>query len=124
VLASLGIDLDRVMEAIEARFGADALAPDRARHRTRRGRRSCARLDGGSGRLTFSPTAKKCLELSLREAVRLKSSSIETQHLLLGILRGSNDRGRVALERRGIDVERLRAAVEADLRGAPRPSRP
>jgi ATP-dependent Clp protease ATP-binding subunit ClpA len=122
-LASLGIDLDRVVEAIEARFGADALAPVRtARHRTRRGRRSAARLEGRPGRLTFSPTAKTCLELSLREAIRLKSSSIEAQHLLLGILRGSNDRGRVALERRGIDVDRLRAAVEADLRGAPRRS--
>ena len=38
-------------------------------------------------RLPFTPEAKKALELSLREALRIKHSYIGTEHLLLGLLR-------------------------------------
>ena len=38
-------------------------------------------------RLPFTPEAKKALELSLREALRLKHNYIGTEHLLLGLLR-------------------------------------
>src|SRR5580704_19337827 len=38
-------------------------------------------------RLPFTPEAKKALEFSLREALRLKHSYIGTEHLLLGLLR-------------------------------------
>jgi ATP-dependent Clp protease ATP-binding subunit ClpA len=38
-------------------------------------------------RLPFTPEAKKVLELSLREALRLKHNYIGTEHILLGLLR-------------------------------------
>jgi ATP-dependent Clp protease ATP-binding subunit ClpA len=39
------------------------------------------------GHIPFTPRAKKVLELSLREALELKSESIGTEHLLLGLIR-------------------------------------
>ena len=39
------------------------------------------------GRLRFDPTAKKALQLALREAVWLKAGEIGSEHLLLGLLR-------------------------------------
>lgn len=41
-------------------------------------------------RIPFSPRAKKALEQSLREAVRLRDSEITSEHVLLGILREEN----------------------------------
>jgi Clp amino terminal domain, pathogenicity island component len=35
----------------------------------------------------FTPRAQRCVELSLREALRLKHHCIEPEHILLGILR-------------------------------------
>src|SRR5215475_4165437 len=40
-----------------------------------------------SGRIPFTPRAKKVLELSLREALQLHHNYIGTEHLLLGLLR-------------------------------------
>lgn len=42
------------------------------------------------GHIPFTPAAKKCLELSLREALGLDHDYIGTEHLLLGILRNPN----------------------------------
>jgi ATP-dependent Clp protease ATP-binding subunit ClpA len=47
----------------------------------------------GAGRMTkvpFSPKAKKVLELSLREALRLGHNYIGTEHILLGLLRNAD----------------------------------
>src|SRR5438477_8099070 len=40
-----------------------------------------------TGQIPFTPRAKKVLELSLREAQRLGDDRIDTQHLLLGLVR-------------------------------------
>jgi len=40
-----------------------------------------------SGHIPFTPRAKKVLELSLREAVRLGHEYIDTGHILLGLIR-------------------------------------
>jgi ATP-dependent Clp protease ATP-binding subunit ClpA len=37
--------------------------------------------------MRFSPRAKKVMELSLREAIRLRHNYIGSEHLLLGLLR-------------------------------------
>src|ERR1700730_7761653 len=39
-----------------------------------------------SGHIPFTPRAKKCLELSLREALQLGHNYIGTGHLLLGVI--------------------------------------
>ncbi|NUP28698.1 MAG: Clp protease [Nocardia sp.] len=107
-LRSIGIDLDAVRESLEAGFGADAL--DRAvpsdGSRAPRGRRRGGRF----GHIPFTPGAKKVLELSLREALARKDKSIETGHVLLGILRAP---GPVATELLGgtAGIARLRGEV-------------
>ncbi|GAA1015559.1 hypothetical protein Aple_050650 [Acrocarpospora pleiomorpha] len=92
LLGTLGIDLDAVREKVEASFGPGSL--DRAPFRTRRG----ALVSGRH--LSWTPKAKKALELSLREALALKSKEINTTHLLLGLIReGSGLAIRVLVER-------------------------
>jgi ATP-dependent Clp protease ATP-binding subunit ClpA len=87
-LRSIGIDLDAVRESLEANFGEDALdkaAPERER------RGPFGRGRGGNfGHIPFARDAKKVLELSLREALARKDKTIESGHLLLGILRAPN----------------------------------
>jgi ATP-dependent Clp protease ATP-binding subunit ClpA len=46
-----------------------------------------------SGRIPFTPRAKKVLELSLREALQHKHGYIGTEHILLGMLREGQGRG-------------------------------
>lgn len=100
-LASIGIDLDVIRERLEENFGPGALNAPASRRRPR-----------------FSKEAKKALELSLREAIHLKTGAlldaqdgpmderdvrsaigwtagrrfdvrgIGTEHLLLGVIRG------------------------------------
>jgi ATP-dependent Clp protease ATP-binding subunit ClpA len=41
----------------------------------------------GAGHIPFTPRAKKCLELALREALQLGHDYIGTEHVLLGIVR-------------------------------------
>jgi ATP-dependent Clp protease ATP-binding subunit ClpA len=96
-LATLGIDLERVREATEAHLGPGAL--DKQRPPVK------------SGHLPFNRGAKKALELSLREALHLKSGEIGTGHLLLGLLReGEGLAVRLLVESR-IDLDALRADV-------------
>ena len=96
-LAALGIDLDAVREKVEEAFGPGALDKGGPRRR--------------GGHIPFSKEAKKTLELSLREAIRLKDRSIGTEHILLGILRAEGE-GHAALRALGVDVAALRRALE------------
>lgn len=85
-LRSIGIDLDAVRESLEATFGEDALeraVPEQRQGRFGRGREW--------GNIPFARDAKKVLELGLREALARKDKSIESGHLLLGILRAPNE---------------------------------
>jgi ATP-dependent Clp protease ATP-binding subunit ClpC len=67
-------------------------------------------------RLPFTPEAKKALELSLREALRLKHSYIGTEHQLLGLLRLDE---RLAAELYRVDGEKLRTRVIQLAAGTP-----
>ncbi|MFI6776838.1 Clp protease N-terminal domain-containing protein [Nocardia sp. NPDC050412] len=85
-LRSIGIDLDAVRESLEATFGEDALERAVPEERSRFGRGR----DRNWGHIPFTRDAKKVLELGLREALARKDRSIESGHLLLGILRAPN----------------------------------
>ena len=54
------------------------------------------------GHIPFSPHSKKVLELALREAIRVKARSIETEHILLAILRVTESAGARILDRLGV----------------------
>jgi ATP-dependent Clp protease ATP-binding subunit ClpA len=94
-LNAVGIDLDAVRRSVEATFGPGALdRPGSSREPT--------------GHIPFSPRAKKVLELSLREALAMKSRSIADGHIALGLLREGEGLAMKVLADRGIDVADLR----------------
>ena len=74
-LQSIGIDLHRVRERINHTF--DDAVSDAGRRPQR-------------GNLAFSKPAKEALKLALREAVAHHESTIDSEHLLLGVLRGGD----------------------------------
>ncbi len=79
-LRAIGIEVAEVRARVEESFGPGAL--ERARFGGR-----CRSRRPLSGHVPFSPRAKKVLELSLREAIRLHHDYIGTEHILLGLLR-------------------------------------
>ena len=107
-LETIGIDLSAVREKVEATFGTGALD----------------QLPGGggerrrlpSGRIPFTARAKKVLELSLREALRLRHKHIADGHILLGLLREGEGLAVQILVGAGVDLDSLRRAVTAALR--------
>jgi len=98
-LTSIGIDLDAVRTSVESTFGPGALD----------GRR------GRAGHIPFTPRAKKVLELSLREAIALKSRSITDGHLLLALIREGEGLAAKVLHDRGVDLPALRDEVRLAL---------
>jgi ATP-dependent Clp protease ATP-binding subunit ClpA len=110
-LKSIGIDLDAVRAAIEENFGAGAL------HLTR----PAPRKKGILGRFTstghrpFSARNKKVLELSLREAIRLKHNFIAPEHIALGILREGQGLAMLILAERGVDFGTARERLTQSL---------
>jgi ATP-dependent Clp protease ATP-binding subunit ClpA len=58
------------------------------------------------------------LELSLREAIRLRHDAIGGEHLLLGLLREGGGLGVLVLSDAGVDLDLLRRATTAALRRA------
>ncbi|MDQ1429418.1 MAG: ATP-dependent Clp protease ATP-binding subunit ClpC, partial [Actinomycetota bacterium] len=66
-----------------------------------------------SGAMPFTPPAKKVLELSLREAVRLGHRDIGTEHLLLGMVRERHGVAAQVLVGLGADLPRTRQTVVA-----------
>jgi len=132
LLRSIGIDLDEVMRRTEETFGPAAVGRAVERTVRKRGRRRGARPRCTTG-VPFSARAKRVLELSLREALRLGHNYIGTEHVLLGIVRDAesppprrtgrrspHDPGVGALLRSHWDLSPavLRAAVERRLRHA------
>jgi ATP-dependent Clp protease ATP-binding subunit ClpA len=93
-LAALGIDLEAVSARAERLFGRDALS--RADGRERR------------GHIPFTADAKKTLELSLREAIRLKERTIDSRHLLLAIIRADCPARAILAERADLTDLRIR----------------
>jgi ATP-dependent Clp protease ATP-binding subunit ClpC len=58
------------------------------------------------------------LELSLREALRLKHNYIGTEHILLGLVREGEGLAALVLTKLGADLEAVRAKVLDELRRA------
>ncbi len=106
-LETIGIDLSTIREKVEAAFGPGAL--DREPTRTRTGRLISGR------HAPFTARAKKVLELSLREALRLKADRIADGHLLLGLLREGKGLAAKVMVDAGIDFDVLRAEIDAQL---------
>jgi ATP-dependent Clp protease ATP-binding subunit ClpA len=68
-----------------------------------------------SGQIPFTPRAKKVLELSLREALALKSRSIADGHIALGIIREGEGLAMKIVHDRGIDAGTLREEIRTAL---------
>jgi len=92
VLGQLGVSLDGVREKV-----AGVIASSPAGDRT--------------AKVPFSPQAKKALELSLREALRLGHNYIGTEHILLGVLGTAEAKGSSVVEVLGVGTEEVRARV-------------
>jgi len=69
--------------------------------------------DGPVGAMPFTPPAKKVLELSSREAVRLGHRDIGTEHILLGMVRERHGVAAQVLVGLGADLPRTRETVVA-----------
>jgi ATP-dependent Clp protease ATP-binding subunit ClpA len=102
-LATLGIDLDEVRRQVEDAFGPGALDRTRA---AGRGRRWFA------GHIPFDRSAKKVLELGLREALRLEHDYIGCEHILLGMLHPGTGAAQRVLVGRGVSQDASRIIVE------------
>lgn len=109
VLERLGVSLGRVRSELNRQVGASE------GHAV------------GSTRLTLSPKAKKALEYALQEARELNPKLglldfVDTEHLLLGLIREGSSSGSKAvrlLEGLGVDLERVRKEVMNYLGGSP-----
>nr|WP_239166609.1 Clp protease N-terminal domain-containing protein [Actinoplanes italicus] len=114
VLKSIGIDLDAVRAAIEENFGAGALRLPRPVPKKKGlfGRLTPATT---SGHRPFSARNKKVLELSLREAIRLKHNFIAPEHIALGILREGQGLAMLILAERGADFDAARERLTQSL---------
>jgi len=104
-LRQIGIDLDAVRAKVEESFGPGALQSSVGGKRRRRG--------PGAGHIPFTPRAKKVLELSLREALRLKHNTIGSEHILLGLLREGGGLAIKVLTTQGVSANVLRDRVLA-----------
>ncbi len=69
--------------------------------------------NGHTERIAFTPPAKKVLELSSREAVRLGHREIGTEHILLGMVRERDGVAGQVLVDLGADLPRTRETVVA-----------
>ncbi len=105
-LASIGIDLDEVRRQVEEAFGPGALD-----------RTMAARGGRKRGHVPFDRSAKKVLELALREAIALKHNYIGTEHVLLGMLHGEPGAAARILGARGVQQHVARVMVEELVRG-------
>jgi ATP-dependent Clp protease ATP-binding subunit ClpC len=67
----------------------------------------------------LSPRAKKVFELSLREAIEHGDSDIDTEHILLGIIREGDGVAVDVLDRLGIDLHAVHRRLLALMSGLP-----
>ena len=90
-LLAAGVTLDDARTRVEAAVGAGKRTP--------------------TGHIPFTPSAKKVLELGLREALSLRHDYIGTEHLLLGLIREREGLGARLLTQAGVDLLNLRVRV-------------
>ena len=98
-LASADITLEAVRREVEALIGRGEQPP--------------------SGHIPFTPRAKKCLELSLREALQRGDNYIGTGHLLLALMRERDGAAVKVLEKLGANLGQLRERVMLELENQP-----
>lgn len=91
VLANMGVDLNKVRQAVEFIIG--------------RGDRMT------TGEIGLTPRAKKVIELAVDEARRLNHHYIGTEHLLLGLVREGEGIAAGVLESLGVSLEKVRSQV-------------
>lgn len=72
-----------------------------------------------AGMVPFTPGAKQALELSLREALRLEHAHIDTEHLLLGLLKVPDAKAARVLADWDVDAASLREELGRMLPQAP-----
>lgn len=96
-LTEFGIDVEQIVERVEETHGPGALAAGKLRSPRR-------------GHIPFTTQAKRTLELSLREAVKLGDKHLGQEHILLALVQQP---GAVAdvLARHGADYLALRRIV-------------
>jgi ATP-dependent Clp protease ATP-binding subunit ClpC len=99
VLASADITLEAARREVEAMIGRGEEPP--------------------SGHIPFTPRAKKCLELSLREALQRGDNYIGTGHLLLALMREVDGVAAQVLGRLGATLSHLRERVLLELENQP-----
>lgn len=90
-LHELGADTDTVRSRVMEQIGPGGPAP--------------------TDQIPFTPRAKKTMELSLQEALKLGHNYIGTEHLLLGLLRESEGMASQVLTALGIDLSATRGKV-------------
>lgn len=98
-LASAGITLEAARQDVEELIGRGERPP--------------------RGHIPFTRPAKKCLELSLREALQLGHRYIGSGHLLLGLISQDDTVAVKVLGRLGADLGQLRAHVIQELEDHP-----
>jgi ATP-dependent Clp protease ATP-binding subunit ClpC len=98
-LESAGITVDAVRGQIEILIGRGQQPP--------------------SGHIPFTPRAKKCLELSLRQALKLNHRHIDTGHLLLALISKDDCVAVQVLGGLGADRGQLRARVISEIEENP-----
>jgi prophage maintenance system killer protein len=96
-LEALSISLQAVRAQVEQIIGRGELTP--------------------TGHIPFTPRAKKVIELSLREALRLGHNYIGTEHILLGLIREGEGVAAQVLVNLGASHARLRQQVLRLLQG-------
>jgi len=90
-LADLGISLDAVRRQVAEAIGHGAESP--------------------GSHLPFTPPAKKAIEQSFEEALRLQHDHLGTEHILLGLLQDSGDTAVQVLVGLGTDADLVRQRV-------------
>jgi ATP-dependent Clp protease ATP-binding subunit ClpC len=90
-LESLGIGLEMVRQRVEEVTDRGEQAP--------------------SGRILFTPQAKKVLELALLESIQLGHHYIGTEHILLGLIREGDGVAAQVLSGLGADLDGAREQV-------------
>lgn len=113
-LASIGIDLDAVRERVEAAFGPGALGRSPNRPGRRLGLRRRRRRAGPSrtGHIPFTPQAKQCLELAVREASARHDRHLGVEHLVLALAATHDGLVPRLFARLGLSPAQLRWEVE------------
>jgi len=95
VLVELGARPERVREAVERLVGRGEGKP--------------------AGKLTLTPRSKRVLELAVEEARRMDRHQVDTEHLLLGLVREGQGVAVDILRSLGISPSRVRARVTQQL---------